>query len=133
MKLTILDIIEIGLPFTDPIADGPTIQKANTVSKSYFYYYYYPIGWQLIRLQVALENGMSATRALKAVLDARKRGLKVPVLFMGYYNPVLIYGEQKFVKDCREAGVNGFVICDLPPEEAVKFRGFCNNEGYACL
>jgi len=132
VKLRILDIIEIGLPFTDPIADGPTIQRANTVSK-YYYYYYYSIGWQLIRLQVALKNGMSATAALKAVLDSRKKGLKVPVLFMGYYNPVLIYGEQKFVKDCREAGVNGFIICDLPPEEAVKFRGFCNSEGYACL
>ncbi|RPB00990.1 tryptophan synthase [Choiromyces venosus 120613-1] len=102
------DIIEIGLPFTDPIADGPTIQKANTI---------------------ALQNGMSATAALKAVRDAREKGLKVPVLFMGYYNPVLIYGEQKFVKDCRDSGVNGFIICDLPPEEAVKFRGFCNNEG----
>ncbi|PWW72244.1 tryptophan synthase [Tuber magnatum] len=102
------DLIEIGLPFTDPIADGPTIQKANTI---------------------ALENGMSATAALKAVRDARKKGLKAPVLFMGYYNPVLIYGEQQFVKDCREAGVNGFIICDLPPEEAVKFRGFCNDEG----
>ena len=76
---------------------------------------------------------MSATAALKVVLDARRKGLKVPVLFMGYYNPVLIYGEQKFVKDSREAGVNGFIICDLPPEEAVKFRGFCNNEGYVCF
>ncbi|KAG0136131.1 tryptophan synthase beta subunit-like PLP-dependent enzyme [Tuber indicum] len=102
------DIIEIGLPFTDPIADGPTIQKANTI---------------------ALENGMSTTAALKAVLDARGKGLKVPVLFMGYYNLVLSYGEQQLVKDCREAGVNGFIICDLPPEEAVKFRRFCNNEG----
>ncbi|KAG0131032.1 tryptophan synthase beta subunit-like PLP-dependent enzyme [Tuber indicum] len=102
------DIIEIGLPFTDPIADGPTIQKANTI---------------------ALENGMSATTALKVVRDARGKGLKVPVLFMGYYNPVLSYGEQQLVKDCREAGVNGFIICDLPPEEAVKFRGFCNSEG----
>ncbi|KAG0637469.1 tryptophan synthase beta subunit-like PLP-dependent enzyme [Tuber brumale] len=102
------DMIEIGLPFTDPIADGSTIQRPNTVT---------------------LENEISVTAALDAVLDTRGKGLKVPALFMGYYNPVLSYGEQNFLKDSREAGVNGFIICDLLPAEAVKFRGFCNNEG----
>lgn len=63
------------------------------------------------------------------VRTARKGGLKVPVLFMGYYNPVLIYGEERMIQDAREAGVNGFIIVDLPPEEAVRFRNFCTRGG----
>ncbi|KAH0607726.1 uncharacterized protein H6S33_002760 [Morchella sextelata] len=102
------DLIELGLPFTDPIADGPTIQKANTV---------------------ALLNGVSITTTLAVVRDARAKGLKVPVLFMGYYNPILAYGDEKFVQDCKSSGVNGFIICDLPPEEAVRFRESCRKEG----
>jgi tryptophan synthase len=53
----------------------------------------------------------------------------VPVLFMGYYNPMLQYGEQKLIRDCKEAGANGFIVCDFPPEEAIKFRNFCAAEG----
>lgn len=102
------DIIELGLPFTDPIADGPTIQKANTI---------------------ALRNGVTISATLDVVREARKKGLKVPVLFMGYYNPVLMYGEEKLIDDCKAAGVNGFIISDLPPEEAIKFRKACNKEG----
>ncbi|KAF8847048.1 tryptophan synthase-like protein [Acephala macrosclerotiorum] len=102
------DVIELGLPFTDPIADGPTIQKANTQ---------------------ALKNGVTVTSVLQMVRDARKKGLKVPVLFMGYYNPILSYGEERLLNDCREAGVNGFIIVDLPPEEAVSFRKFCTKGG----
>ncbi|PQE08837.1 tryptophan synthase protein [Rutstroemia sp. NJR-2017a WRK4] len=102
------DVIELGLPFTDPIADGPTIQKSNTI---------------------ALKNGVSVTSVLQMVRDARKKGLKVPVLFMGYYNPMLSYGEERLLKDCKEAGVNGFIVCDLPPEEAVSFRKFCTSGG----
>ncbi|KAI9883920.1 MAG: anthranilate synthase / indole-3-glycerol phosphate synthase [Watsoniomyces obsoletus] len=102
------DIIELGLPFTDPIADGPTVQKANTV---------------------ALANNVTVTSALEMVRTARKEGLKVPVLFMGYYNPVLIYGEERMITDARAAGVNGFIIVDLPPEEAVRFRKFCTRGG----
>jgi tryptophan synthase len=63
------------------------------------------------------------------VREARKRGLKAPVLFMGYYNPMLSYGEEKLLNDCREAGVNGFIVVDLPPEEAVSFRNFCTKGG----
>lgn len=102
------DVIELGLPFTDPIADGPTIQKSNTV---------------------ALENGITVSSSLQFVRDARKRGLRVPVLFMGYYNPLLRYGEDRMLKDCREAGVNGFIMVDLPPEEAVRFRNNCTKAG----
>lgn len=65
------------------------------------------------------------------VRGARKAGLNVPVLFMGYYNPILIYGEERLIKNCKETGVNGFIVCDLPPEEAVRFRKACAKDGYA--
>ncbi len=64
------------------------------------------------------------------VRDARKRGLKAPVMMMGYYNPLRAYGEEKLLRDCKEAGVNGFIVVDLPPEEAVSFRKLCTKEGY---
>ena len=102
------DIIEMGVPFTDPIADGPTIQKANTK---------------------ALENGVTVTIVLEKVREARRRGLKVPILLMGYYNPMMRYGEERMLKDCKEAGVNGFIMVDLPPEEAVRFREHCTSNG----
>ncbi|KAI9729364.1 MAG: tryptophan synthetase [Cirrosporium novae-zelandiae] len=102
------DLIELGVPFTDPIADGPTIQKANTQ---------------------ALKNGVTVTSTLQMVRDARKRGLKAPILLMGYYNPILSYGDEKLLQDAKEAGVNGFILVDLPPEEAVKFRNFCTKYG----
>lgn len=103
-----VDLIELGLPFTDPIADGPTIQKANTK---------------------ALKNGVTVTSTLKIVREARSKGLQAPVLFMGYYNPLLSYGEEKILKDAKEAGVNGFIVVDLPPEEAIRFRNFCTSGG----
>ncbi|KAL9100581.1 MAG: hypothetical protein Q9163_004070 [Psora crenata] len=106
------DLIELGLPFTDPIADGPTIQRANTQ---------------------ALKNGITVSSTLSTVREARKRGLKVPVLFMGYYNPLLSYGEEKIMKDSKEAGVNGFIVVDLPPEEAVRFRNFCTKGGLSYI
>ncbi|KAH8433972.1 anthranilate synthase / indole-3-glycerol phosphate synthase [Aspergillus melleus] len=102
------DIIELGLPFTDPIADGPTIQKSN--------------------LQ-ALGNGVTVSSMLQMVKDVRRKGLQAPVLFMGYFNPILKYGEAKLLNDCRDAGVSGFIIVDLPPEEAVRFRNSCAGAG----
>lgn len=103
------DIIELGVPFTDPIADGPTIQTSNTV---------------------ALLNGVTIKSTLQMVRDARARGLKAPILLMGYYNPLLSYGEERLLTDCKEAGVNGFIVVDLPPEEAVSFRKLCSSGGY---
>lgn len=103
-----VDIIELGIPFSDPIADGPTIQAANTV---------------------ALNNGISVPKCLNLVSDARKAGVTVPIILMGYYNPILKYGEEKLIKDVAEAGANGFIIVDLPPEEAVKFRSTCAKFG----
>lgn len=102
------DIIELGIPFTDPIADGPTIQRANTK---------------------ALDNGVTVTTVLQLVRTARSRGLKAPLLLMGYYNPLLRYGEERMLNDCKEAGVNGFIMVDLPPEEAVRFRDLCSSAG----
>ena len=67
---------------------------------------------------------------LSMVREARSRGLTAPVLFMGYYNPVLAYGEERIIRDCRDAGVAGFIIVDLPPEEAVRFRDLCKNDGW---
>ncbi|VBB78453.1 Putative Tryptophan synthase [Podospora comata] len=102
------DVIELGVPFSDPIADGPTIQTANTI---------------------ALQHGVTTEGVLDMVRVARKRGLKAPILLMGYYNPLLSYGEERLLKDCKEAGVNGFIIVDLPPEEAVSFRRLCTRGG----
>lgn len=96
------------MPFTDPIADGPTIQRANTQ---------------------ALKNGVTVTSVLDMVRTARSRGLRIPVLLMGYYNPLLQYKEDKMLRDAREAGVNGFIMVDLPPEEAIRFRDLCRKEG----
>ena len=106
------DVIELGLPFKDPIGDGPTIQKANTV---------------------ALANGVSTNKCLELVRAARGKGLKVPVLFMGYYNPVERYGEERLLRDARAAGVNGFIVVDLPPKHAVTFRNHCIKEGFVSI
>jgi tryptophan synthase len=96
------------LPFTDPLADGPTIQESNDVS---------------------LANGTNIPKTLNLVREARSAGVTVPILLMGYYNPLLIYGEDRVVNAAREAGVNGFIIVDLPPEEAITFRNCCTKAG----
>ncbi|KAJ5234385.1 tryptophan synthase, partial [Penicillium citrinum] len=106
------DIIELGIPFTDPLTDGPTIQRSNAQ---------------------ALVNGVRIPTMLQMVQDARRLGLTVPVLLMGYYNPVRAYGEEKLLDDCRDAGVNGFIIVDLPPEEAVRFRDQCKVKGLSYI
>jgi tryptophan synthase len=80
-------------------------------------------------VQVALQNGVTIESTLGMVKDARKRGLKAPILLMGYYNPLLSYGEERLLQDCKSAGVNGFIIVDLPPEEAVSFRKLCSRGG----
>lgn len=63
------------------------------------------------------------------VRDARKKNLRCPVLLMGYYNPMRAYGEERLLQDCKEAGVNGFILVDLPPEEAVSIRKLCSSAG----
>jgi tryptophan synthase alpha chain len=95
------DLIEVGLSFSDPLADGPVIQKAT---------------------QVALEQGITVRKSLEAVKELRNRGVEIPLILMGYYNPMLAYGLEKFVRDAAEAGADGFIIPDLPPEEAAEFE-----------
>ncbi|KAF9817848.1 hypothetical protein IEO21_03190 [Rhodonia placenta] len=102
------DIIELGVPFSDPMADGPAIQETNVI---------------------ALENKVEYPNCLGIVREARKRGLTVPVMLMGYYNPLLAYGENKAIQDASEAGANGFIVVDLPPEEAISFREKCTKAG----
>lgn len=94
------DLIEVGLSFSDPLADGPVIQKAT---------------------QVALEQGVTVKKTLRAITELRKRGVTIPLILMGYYNPMLAYGLEKFVRDAAEAGVDGFIIPDLPIEESDEF------------
>ncbi|TFK54702.1 bifunctional tryptophan synthase TRP1 [Heliocybe sulcata] len=105
------DIIEMGVPFSDPIADGPVIQETNILS------------------QVALKNDTDYATVLGMLREARNKGLTVPVMLMGYYNPLLAYDEEKAIHDAKEAGANGFIMVDLPPEEAKVFRDKCTTAG----
>ncbi|ETD88780.1 tryptophan synthase subunit alpha [Rhodobacter capsulatus] len=91
-----VDIIELGLPFTDPMADGTTIQLAG---------------------QRALEGGQTLQRTLDMVAAFRKTDDTTPIVLMGYYNPIYNRGVPKFLKDAKEAGIDGLIVVDLPPEE----------------
>lgn len=77
-----------------------------------------------------MKNGITVESSLDTVRRARSKGLRAPVIFMGYYNPLLSYGEERLLSDAKDAGVNGFIVVDLPPEEAVRFRDFCTKGGY---
>ena len=90
------DVIEIGMPFTDPMADGPSIQAAG------------------LR---ALKAGMTLRKTLEMVRGFRKEDDATPLVLMGYYNPIYVYGVDKFLVDAKSAGVDGLIIVDLPPEE----------------
>jgi tryptophan synthase alpha chain len=92
------DIIEIGIPYSDPVADGPTIQASNTV---------------------ALKNGMRLSKLIDQVKQIRKK-VEVPIILMGYINPVLQYGIEKFAKDAAAAGVDGVILPDMPMDEYVE-------------
>jgi tryptophan synthase alpha chain len=91
------DLIELGVPFSDPLADGTTVQRA---------------GWR------ALEQGVTLWDCLDVARRLRERGLTQPLLLMGYYNPWLAAGLDTFARQAAEAGVDGFIVVDLPPEEA---------------
>jgi tryptophan synthase alpha chain len=90
------DVIELGIPFTDPMADGPSIQAAG------------------LR---ALKVGMTLKKTLELVHGFRKDDNTTPLVLMGYYNPIYIYGVDKFLADAKSAGVDGLIVVDLPPEE----------------
>jgi tryptophan synthase alpha chain len=91
-----VDIIELGLPFTDPMADGPTIQRAG---------------------QRALEGGMTVDQTLQMVRDFRAGDATTPIVLMGYYNPIYARGVDRFLDEAKEAGIDGLIVVDLPPEE----------------
>lgn len=94
------DILEIGMPFSDPMADGPAIQLGS---------------------QRALANGMTLKGVLALVANFRKTDNETPIVLMGYFNPIYSFGVDKFVAEAKEAGVDGFIIVDLPPEEEREF------------
>ena len=91
-----VDFIELGMPFSDPMADGPAIQAAS------------------LR---ALKSGMTLAGTLQIAADFRKRHPDTPLILMGYYNPIYIYGNDRFIADAVTAGIDGLIIVDLPPEE----------------
>ena len=91
-----VDLIEIGMPFSDPLADGPTIQRSS---------------------EIALENGMTIKLLFKQLKNFRNRTSEIPLILMGYLNPVLQYGMEKFCKDAAALGIDGVIIPDLPMQE----------------
>jgi tryptophan synthase alpha chain len=95
------DIIELGIPFSDPLGDGPTIQHSSFQ---------------------ALQNGTTPEQCLETAAAVRKE-ITTPLLFMTYYNPIMNYGDEAFFKEAAKAGVNGFIIPDVPPEEGLKLEG----------
>ncbi len=95
------DVIEVGLSFSDPLADGPVIQKAT---------------------QIALQKGITVAKSLGGVRSLRERGVSIPLVLMGYYNPLLAYGLTRFAREAAQAGVDGFIVPDLPMEEAGEFE-----------
>ncbi len=102
------DMVEIGMPFSDPLADGPTIQRSS---------------------EAALRNGMSVAGTLSAVRELREGGLRAPLILMGYCNPLYAYGMDRFLDDAAAAGVDGLIIPDMPPEEAEELLAGCSRTG----
>jgi tryptophan synthase alpha chain len=106
------DILELGIPFSDPLADGPVIQRAT---------------------HTALKNGTTVSRCLELATQLRARYPQIPLVFMGYLNPILAFGEAAFCRACVEAGVDGLIIPDLPPEEGTEIEGQCRENGLALI
>jgi len=102
------DMVELGVPFSDPLADGATIQRAS---------------------HHALQQGVTPAACLDVVQQLRQRGLAIPLLLMGYYNPILAYGIEDFARDAAAAGADGLITVDLPPEEAAGVQTACAGRG----
>ena len=102
------DILELGIPFSDPLADGPTIQKTSFQ---------------------ALENGVTVRVSLEVVRRLRGKGITAPLIFMGYYNPFLRYGVEAFIRDAADAGLDGIIVADMPGEESGPFNEVCRQHG----
>lgn len=106
------DLIELGIPFSDPLADGPTIQRST---------------------QVALENGMSVSGSLEMVAALRQAGVTQPFLMMSYINPLMSFGLEEFCSQAAIAGADGLIVPDLPPEEGGELEELCRREGLALV
>lgn len=102
------DVIELGVPFSDPLAEGPTIQRSS---------------------QHALDRGVTPAVCLESVAALRKQGVETPLILMGYYNPLLAYGLEEFCRDVARAGADGIIAVDLPPEESHPLRDACRGHG----
>ncbi len=102
------DIIEIGMPFSDPMADGPAIQLAS---------------------QRALKAHANMVQTLEMVRSFRVTDTQTPIVLMGYFNPIYTYGTQRFISDAKESGVDGLIIVDLPPEEEQELSGPAHEAG----
>ena len=102
------DILEIGVPFSDPMADGPAIQRSS---------------------ERALKNGIGLSEVLNFVIQFRKKDSQTPIVLMGYANPVEAMGVEKFVAAARDAGVDGVIVVDYPPEECMPFTELCRKNG----
>ena len=103
-----VDLIELGIPFSDPIADGPVIQQASFE---------------------ALRKHTTLAAVLKMVAQVRAQGVKIPLCFMSYYNPILAYGVDRFVRDAKASGVDGVIIPDMPFEESRVFSRLARKAG----
>ncbi len=99
------DILEVGIPFSDPVADGTTIQVAH---------------------EVALKNGVTPINVFWITKQLKERFPYIPLIAMTYYNPIFVMGEEKFCKLAKESGIDGFIVPDLPPEEAERFKNVAN-------
>ena len=102
------DMLELGVPFSDPLADGPTIQRTSAQ---------------------ALAGGVTVRKCLDSVTSLRDSGIEAPLVLMGYMNPFLHYGLERFVNDAASAGADGLIVADLPPEESAPLRTLCKNAG----
>lgn len=98
------DMLELGIPFSDPLADGPTIQMTS---------------------YRAIQNGANVEKSLEVLHDLRKEGVNAPLIFMGYFNPFLRYGINKFLQNAQDSGLDGIIVPDLPTEESHTFRRAC--------
>jgi tryptophan synthase alpha chain len=105
-----VDILELGFPFSDPLADGPTIQYSS---------------------EYALEKGVRLRHAFQLVRKMRDEGIQIPILFFTYFNPIFHYGIKRFVVNARQAGLDGFIVPDLPPEEESDFQSECRRQRLA--
>ncbi len=106
------DILEIGVPFSDPVADGTTIQVAH---------------------EKAVKDGITILNALELAKRIKDEYKNIPLILMTYYNPIFIYGEEKFCLKAKEYGIDGIIVPDLPPEEATNLKNLANKNGISVI